>query len=359
MGVIGILIGAVLMGGGLVATGGDPTVFLRIGEASPGVATFAEQTVGPVVLLPQLGHDGRFFFVQAADPWITDPDLYQTTLDFPAYRARRVGYPLLAGGFGLFPVRFLPWTLAIVNVAAFGLGTWVTSRLAGRLGLSPLFGLAFLANPGMFNEFFVSGAGIVALAFGLWGIEAAYGERWWLAGGLFVGAALAREVMLLTVFGVAALLFVRRRSALLPVLVPPMVVEAAWTSWVWWRLGADVSGARVQIGVPFVGLSRAVTGWLNQPGIELAMAAVLVTAGIVVLTAAIRRPGYLSWGTVGFALVAPLLSRVVWQQTFDMSRALAPLFTAAVLLGAARAFVHARPIQGSAQGPAGTVEDMA
>jgi hypothetical protein len=37
---------------------------------------------------------------------------------------------------------------------------------------------------------------------------------------------------------------------------------------------------------------------------------------------------YLTWGAVGFAVLAPFLTVYVWQKSFDISRALAPLVTA-------------------------------
>jgi hypothetical protein len=37
---------------------------------------------------------------------------------------------------------------------------------------------------------------------------------------------------------------------------------------------------------------------------------------------------YLTWGAVGFAALAPFLTVFVWQKSFDISRALAPLVTA-------------------------------
>ncbi len=220
-------------------------------------------------------------------------------------------------------------------------------------------GLAFVANPGMFNEFFVSGAGIVALALALWGIDAVDRGRWWVAGSVLTGAVLAREVMLLTVVGLAVFVAARRRSTFLPVLGPPFVAMAVWASWVWWRLGIDTTGARAQIGVPFVGLSEAIEGWLRGFGVEPLLATLLLAAAVVVTVAAIRRPDSLSWGTVGFALLAPFLSRLVWQQSFDMSRALAPVFTAAVLLVGSWASTNRAPKRRPTQDRPGPVEDMA
>jgi hypothetical protein len=44
-----------------------------------------------------------------------------------------------------------------------------------------------------------------------------------------------------------------------------------------------------------------------------------------------RSDVYLTWGTVGFAFLAPFLTVFVWQKSFDISRALAPLLTVFVL----------------------------
>jgi hypothetical protein len=37
---------------------------------------------------------------------------------------------------------------------------------------------------------------------------------------------------------------------------------------------------------------------------------------------------FLTWGAVGFAVLAPFLTIYVWQKSYDISRALAPLVTA-------------------------------
>jgi hypothetical protein len=37
---------------------------------------------------------------------------------------------------------------------------------------------------------------------------------------------------------------------------------------------------------------------------------------------------YLTWGAIGFAALGPFLTLYVWQKSFDISRALAPLVTA-------------------------------
>ena len=59
----------VLFGGLLVAHGGDITGLAAFGDESPAITEHAERTLGrDVVTRSDLGHDGRFFFVQSLDP---------------------------------------------------------------------------------------------------------------------------------------------------------------------------------------------------------------------------------------------------------------------------------------------------
>jgi hypothetical protein len=52
---------------------------------------------------------------------------------------------------------------------------------------------------------------------------------------------------------------------------------------------------------------------------------------VLVAARAFRSPVYLTWGAVGFSVIAPFLTVLVWQKSFDISRALAPLITVVVL----------------------------
>ena len=52
----------------------------------------------------------------------------------------------------------------------------------------------------------------------------------------------------------------------------------------------------------------------------------------VVLFRGWRSDLYLTWGAVGFVFLARFLTAVVWQKYFDITRAVAPLITAFVLL---------------------------
>jgi hypothetical protein len=47
---------------------------------------------------------------------------------------------------------------------------------------------------------------------------------------------------------------------------------------------------------------------------------------------AVRSPTYVGWGSIGFVVLATLLTRQVWWRFFDITRATAPVITAYVLV---------------------------
>jgi hypothetical protein len=317
----------------LSSGGGDPTVFLIIGEDATPIVAYAEELLArPIRTAPNVGHDGRFFFIQALDPWISDPKTYETLMDRPRHRAVRVLYPMLAGGFGFLGPEQVIWAMALVNVLAMAVGSWVTARVAQRMLIPAWSGLAFALNPGMLFEQQIAGAGVVAWAFGMGAVLAIYHHRDWLAGGLLAAAVLCREPMLLELTGLVLWVFVSRRRVAFPLMIPTVAVAGMWFTWVSLRIAPIGNSFGQSLGLPLVGLFEAFQGWLRVDRLGLVMAAAIFSLGVLVVVAAARDRDLLSWATAGFALLALFLTQLVWQQSFDSSRALAPLFTASALL---------------------------
>jgi hypothetical protein len=75
----------------------DATVFIGFGEDAPATRAYAEDRLGTVYLRGDQGHDGKFFFIQANDPWVLAPENNAAVLDRPLYRSQRMLYPVLAG----------------------------------------------------------------------------------------------------------------------------------------------------------------------------------------------------------------------------------------------------------------------
>jgi hypothetical protein len=345
VGAVGVLIAVGLAGRLLVQNDGDPTIFASFGEESE-ITPFAEEVLGrEVVERGSIGHDGRFFFVLANDPWLTNPEEAQL-MDRPAYRAQRMLYPMIAGGAGLLDGEATTWGLIIVNLLAMGLGTWGVATLASDMGGSPWWGLAFVLNVGLISEMNIDGAGVVAAAAAFWAVVIIRRDKMAPGVALLVVSALSREAMLIVAAGSAYWVWrqCKRRWALATVGIPVAAV-GLWWLYVQGRLGGLGSEPQVEeIGLPFVGLVQAIEGWLTDP-VDLA-AGVAIILLLALFTRRVMMSGEIvGWAFLGFVPLAMLFTRQVWLSYFDISRAIAPVLTAFVLLvfidGSARATVPA------------------
>jgi hypothetical protein len=317
----------------------DLTHFAAFGEDATEIRAYAEDRLGEVVVRGDLGHDGRFFFVQGNDPLVLEPEVNAMVLDRPLYRSQRMFYPLLAGGFGWFSPDGVVWGLLVVNVIAMGLGTWAVAVLASEMGLSSWWGLAFLLNIGLVSELNIDGAGIVAAAAGFGAVALFLKDRFWWGVGLLVVAALSREVMLLVAAGSAFWWWrVRgdRTRALWALLIPAAAV-ALWALYLRMQMGWDGGAGEIQeIGLPFVGFYQALTNHWIHDGIDLIIGvAMLLILGVFGYRAVTRRD-LLSWAFAGFTLVGILLTEQVWRSYFDITRGIAPILTVFVLMVVAR-----------------------
>jgi hypothetical protein len=321
---------AALVAGALAAFDWDATVFVSFGSTDPS-REFAEQRLGEVVLRGELGHDGKFFFVQANDPWLLDPSNHAEILDFPVYRSQRMVYPLLAGGFGLFGPEAVVWGLLVVNVVAMAVGTLGAARLARSLGGSPWWGLAFPANLGFLYALTIDSGGVVAAAFAIWAVAFLYENRLRPGIALLAASALTREVMLISAAGIAVWLWSRdqRRQALYVAGVPALAL-GIWEIYIRIRLGPDPHGVDA-LGLPLVGLLRAIPGWLDDP-ITLAAGACIVAFILIYVIRWWNTRSLLGWAFLGFVPLALMMTEKVWTLIFDFTRAVAPLMTATLLL---------------------------
>jgi hypothetical protein len=308
----------------------DPTAFTAFGEDAKEITVYAEQNLGREVRTrPHQGHDGRFFFIQANDPLILEPEMNAAVLDHPIYRSQRMLYPLVAGGGGLFPPDVIVWSLILINVLGLAVGSWAVGAIAIKHGASPWWGLAFLINVGLLSELYIDGAGILAFALACLGALALEEERPGAAATLFAASVLTREVMLAFVGFVALFWLVRKKAIPWLVAVPSAVAVVTWSIYMRTQIEApsssDPAGALTLI--PFSGVVEAVTSGRAEITDYLVMGIFLVLLGLVPILAWHSRV-YLTWGAVGFAALAPFLTVFVWQKSFDISRALAPLVTA-------------------------------
>jgi hypothetical protein len=329
---VGLVLSVALCGASLASVDWNPTLFVGFGEDAMATTQYAEERLDyELFLRARQGHDGKYFFVQANDPWLQDPANNASILDYPLYRSQRMLYPLLAGGLGLLGPHGILWGLLAINVLAMALGTWATARIALHLGGSALWGLAFVANIGLVYALISDTADIVAAALAFGALAFLYRDRLPVAAGMMAGAILTREVMIVCAIGIAAWLFMqRRRRAALQMLVTSVLALGMWQLYMRIRLDPEESVPEA-LGVPFAGLARAFSSW-SDDSMVLVTGVVFLALMIIFVFRWARSRTLLGWAFVGFVPLAALLSHRVWTEIFDFSRALAPWLTAAILL---------------------------
>jgi hypothetical protein len=319
----------------LALTDWNPTLMVGVAAAEGPTLAYATDLLGDGVnnRLGK-GHDGKFFFAQANDPWLNEPDVHAVTMDRPVYRSQRMLYPMLAGGFGLFGPWAVVWGLLAVSVLAIAAGTYATALVAQGMGASPWWGLAFGLNIGVVSELLVGGGGHLGFGLVMFGIAALQRGRFGWAAAALTGAALTREVMLVAVAGIALWVWKHHGFRVaLPLALLPGVAVVAWALYVRAKIGWMTGLSEVEeIGWPLAGFIDAVELWPLRPvnfAIGVAMMALLVMFTLRFL----RRPDTLvGAAAIGFVPLALLLTLQVWFNYFDITRAVSPVITAYVLL---------------------------
>lgn len=350
VGAVGLAIGATIALRLLIPNEMDPSAFLAVGERSSQVG-YATNLLGDLRTRTGLGHDGRFFFIQANDPWYLDPRDHAAFLDRPIYRAQRMLYPMIAGGFGSFGPEVIVWAMLTTNVVALAVGTFVAAKLAVAWGISAWFGLWVPLNVGLLFELDIGGAGIIAYVWCLGAIYVLANGSIWSASALFAAAALSREVMVAFAAGIVVLWWLEHRRVLWRLVAVPLAAVGVWNAYLQMRL-AGIRGmgpSEDALAPPFVGVVQATGSWVREP-LHLFVDLVLVVVVIASVPLALRRRLSIGWGALPFVALGLVLSADVWREPFNSSRALAPVFTAVPFLIAARdrAVTVTSPLHGDA-----------
>ena len=346
VGLVSLLLIALFVGRNLVEFDGDPTVFITIGEESGPARDYAELLLGnDVHLTPEIGHDGRFFFAQANDPFLTDPDEHAAVLDRPVYRYQRMLFPTLAGLFGLLSPWGVVWGMLTLSLLTFGAGTYAAAMVARGMGGSAWWGLAFGLNVGVLSELLVGGSGHLAAALLFAAVAALQRDRPGWSTIFLTLAVLTREVMLVGAFGIGSWLWQqRRRRWALRHWTVPLLAAGAWAVFVRSRIGWKVGADEVEeIGWPLGGVIEALGRWSEDP---LSAAVGLVVLAVLVLFCVrmLKAPSLVGYAVVGFVPLALVLTSQVWLNYFNISRAVSPLITAYLLMAFAARDQPSRPV---------------
>ena len=223
------------------------------------------------------GYDGQFYYRIARDPFLpltrlrvgarSDPAL---GIDTPAYRYRRIAYPLAARLAALGTTDGLVWSCPLVSVFGVWLGVFSTSRLFETFGWQRWWGAGYAMLPGLVfsaSRNLCEGFAIALVSAALLAIAR---KRTAPAIGLLTLAHLAHETTVLVSIGwfVHALGRAGRPRDAAPYLVP-VAVALLWSAAVAAAfppgLAALLSPSGSEgLGVPLEGIWHKL-GWLADP----------------------------------------------------------------------------------------------
>lgn len=332
----------------LAHLGGDPSVFVVAGEPLTN-----RDVAGPhlQVLSGLPGFDGQFFYRLAVDPFTSERTAYGVTLDTPAYRQQRILLPLAAwAASGGRPER-IPVALILVNWAAVIVIGWCAGRLAQTAQQHAATGALLAFYPGFLFTVSRDLAEVVEFAALLTALVLLRRRRPAPGAVALTLALLARETALLAAIAVAGAGVARRVLARTRARVPlwagalPVLVWSGWQATLCARWGVvPVTAAPNNLGWPFVGVSRAVGGWVSTVGpydrFQLRLFGYLV-AMVLAAAVSVHRSRALDHEKIAWVLYGALAAFSgldVWVADWGFMRGVAGLciFSGVILLGARR-----------------------
>lgn len=270
------------------------------------------------------GHDGQIFYAVGLDlrgGWVPD-----TLLSSP-YRYRRILYPALSSGFGLFDGYALLWGMVLIANVSIGVASGAMAAVATKLGLRRWVPGLVVANPGLWLSATLLTADSLAFALGTLGLLAVVYRREGWAIAALAAAALTKEPSIAFAVGIAGYAWFGgerlRATRLMAGSIVPMIL--------WWGYIAAAIGNPLDSGgnvvAPFTGMVAAFDVWTqvdHQDVFYLAATLVGVAASIWALA---RRSHLWGWLVAPWLLIAVSSSDLVWNLGNNSVRAFAPLFT--------------------------------
>ncbi len=184
-----------------------------------------------VVVFPEAGYDGHFFYYIARD-------LKMKVGCAGAYRCQRIFYPVLIWLFALGRAELMPLAMSLINLLAVGGATWLMARWLTEEGFNPWFGLFYSLSLGhvLIIQYALSGAVAAALSLG-----GAYlfvrAERSAGTAFLFSLALLTRETAVLLWAPLILWALKEREYRRAAVLALALIPYLAWEAILWGRFG--------------------------------------------------------------------------------------------------------------------------
>ena len=330
LGIAAVCLGWAMSSSLLARNDWNPSVFVKFPAEKPAELAYGTDMLGEVIPSGGFGHDGKYYFMQAMDPFYLSPDDHAVYLDRPTYRAQRMVYPTArrwlrppaSAGHGMGS--------AVHQHRGVGIRNLVDSAAGEGAGAVGVVWAGFPPQSGVLISSVIDTAEVLAMLFVVAAALMLLRERINASVAFFTLAVLTCETMLLAVVGAIAYTWHKKRSVPKAFAVP-FIATGLW--WLYLRAQLGHLGESVQdtkaIGLPFKGFYEAMQIWLSDPGstVDMLMGIVLLAVSVLVVIRAIRNPNLLWSMGAGFVLLAVLMVEGVWRFYFDASRALVPVIT--------------------------------
>ncbi|HEY2091852.1 MAG TPA: hypothetical protein VGJ81_08195 [Thermoanaerobaculia bacterium] len=287
------------------------------------------RSVPPGVTVQNVGgYDGTAFYRLALDPFTRSRTAFGISLDVPAYRQQRIGYPLLVWSLSFGRPAAVPWMLVIVNVGAVTALAGLGALLATGLAQHPLWGLLLAFYPGFVYSVSRDLCEPLACAFAVSALLAIVRKRYGTASVLLSAAILTREtfVMLAIAWGIQWL-WSRRAIVVFALPVAVFVIWQAILKLNWGTIALRAAAPRFT--VPFtqywhaLAESSSLRHAHRMHFFELVF--LLIIAVLTLISLRNTAPLWaIAW--VGYAGLAAILPAAVWSEDVAYMRVLGDFY---------------------------------
>lgn len=239
---------------------GNITGFFRIGSVLP-LSPFLipDQTF---IFQDELGYDGQQFLSLALDPFLHDLDTLES-LDHPAYRYRRILYPLLSYLLGFGNTQIIPYVMVAINAIAILLIIWVTGLYFKSYSIKVNQALFVLAIPGVWIVLSLSTSDLLASLFFVSAFYFYQNNKPIYMSLMVSLGCLTRETLLLLWISLVFSAILQRKHLYFKYLGMAIIAPLAWNFYVIF-LGLNGASGTGNFGSPFFGIIQKILSLFTE-----------------------------------------------------------------------------------------------
>jgi hypothetical protein len=311
--------------------GGDWTALYRIRARMPVPDFLKSEKL--YVFHDNEGYDGQVYHLIAHDPWMRKGS--REAIAGASFRYQRIFVPALAWGLALGNGAWIDRAYYAVILGFLFLGVYWLALLALRVGLAPVWGLAFILTPAAMVSIDRMTVDIALAAF-VAGFAVYAGKvPMWRVAILLACAALTRETAVLVIAGYVLYLLTTKQFRSAALIVASALPAAAWFIY----LGREEASPVISYAtwIPFAGFidrvihpaSYSGAAWKTAIALacdDLALAGIAITLVVTARLALARKWEPQTSALYALAIAAIFIgSRGVWQEADAFGRVLTPM----------------------------------